>query len=76
MSTELMTFVRAHGLRRVGAGGGDDSEDIKVHEVPRAEAGAWLLRKAAAGYSIDPKIFAGLWFIEHPECFDAGADKR
>jgi ADP-ribose pyrophosphatase len=67
MSTEMMTFVRAHGLRRVGAGGGDDSEDITVHEVPRAEAGAWLLRKAAEGYSIDPKIFAGLWYIEHAD---------
>ncbi len=69
MSTEMMVFARAHGLRRTGPGGGDDSEDITVHEVPRAEAGAWLVRMAREGYSIDPKLFAGLWFLEHPEAF-------
>ncbi|WP_049623984.1 NUDIX hydrolase [Frateuria defendens] len=65
MSTEMIAFVRAWDLVKVGPGGGDDSEDIVVHEVPRAEAGRWLFEKAAAGYSIDPKLFAGLWFIEH-----------
>ncbi|MEO8778726.1 MAG: DNA mismatch repair protein MutT, partial [Rhodanobacter sp.] len=65
MSTEMITFVRAWGLEQVGPGGGDESENILVHEVPRSEAGAWLFARAADGYSIDPKLFAGLWFIEH-----------
>lgn len=65
MSTEIMHFARALDLRRVGDGGGDDTENIVVHEVPRTQAGAWLREKAAAGYSIDPKLFAGLWFLEH-----------
>lgn len=65
MSTEMMHFVRAFDLRRVGEGGGDDTENIVVHEVPRASAGEWLRGKAAEGYSIDPKVFAGLWFLEH-----------
>ncbi|HEV7121861.1 MAG TPA: NUDIX hydrolase [Rhodanobacter sp.] len=65
MSTEMITFVRAWGLEKVGPGGGDETENIVVHEVPRDEAGAWLFARAAAGYSIDPKLFAGLWFIEH-----------
>jgi ADP-ribose pyrophosphatase len=65
MSTEMIAFARAHNLRKVGAGGGDETENIIVHEVPRAEAGRWLFEKAAEGYSIDPKLFAGLWFIEH-----------
>ncbi len=65
MSTEMMHFVRALDLRKVGDGGGDESEDIVVHEVPRLEAGQWLRAKAAEGYSIDPKLFAGLWFLEH-----------
>lgn len=65
MSTEMIAFVRAHDLTRVGAGGGDETEDIVVHEVPRAEAGAWLFARAAEGYSIDPKLFAGLWLLEH-----------
>ena len=72
MSNEIITFVRAHGLERVHAGGGDPHEDIRVHEVPRAEAAAWLLEKMRAGYSIDPKLFAGLYFIEHAELFDDG----
>ena len=65
MSTEMITFVRAWGLEKVGPGGGDETENIVVHEVPRREAGAWLFARAAEGYSIDPKLFAGLWFIEH-----------
>ena len=65
MSTEMITFVRAWDLENVGPGGGDETENIVVHEVPRGEAGAWLFARAAEGYSIDPKLFAGLWFIEH-----------
>ena len=65
MSTEMIAFARAWELEKVGPGGGDESEDIIVHEVPRAEAGAWLFARAAEGYSIDPKLFAGLWFLEH-----------
>lgn len=64
MSTEMMHFVRALDLRKVGEGGGDDDEDIVVHEVPRTEAGAWLHARAQQGYSIDPKLFAGLWFLD------------
>lgn len=65
MSTEMMHFVRALDLSKVGAGGGDATEDITVHEVPRGEAGAWLHAMAGKGISIDPKLFAGLWFLEH-----------
>jgi ADP-ribose pyrophosphatase len=63
MSTEMITFARARDLEKVGPGGGDENENIVVHEVPRTEAGAWLFARAADGYSIDPKLFAGLWFI-------------
>ncbi|HUH55200.1 MAG TPA: NUDIX hydrolase, partial [Rhodanobacter sp.] len=65
MSTEMIAFVRAWELEKVGLGGGDETENIVVHEVPRRDAGAWLFARAAEGYSIDPKLFAGLWFIEH-----------
>ncbi|OZB58059.1 MAG: DNA mismatch repair protein MutT [Lysobacterales bacterium 14-68-21] len=65
MSTEMIAFARAWDLEKVGPGGGDETEDIIVHEVPRTEAGAWLFARAAEGYSIDPKLFAGLWFLEH-----------
>jgi len=65
MSTEMIAFVRARDLEKVGPGGGDESENIIVHEVPRTQAGQWLFARAAEGYSVDPKLFAGLWFIEH-----------
>ncbi len=67
MSTEMIAFVRAWDLEKVGHGGGDESENIIVHEVPRTQAGQWLFARAAEGYSIDPKLFAGLWFIEHTQ---------
>lgn len=64
MSTEVAHFVRATGLSRVSAGGGVGSEDIRVHLVPRSEAAAWLVQKSAAGFPLDPKLWAGLYFAE------------
>jgi ADP-ribose pyrophosphatase len=70
MSTEMIAFVRAYDLEKVSAGGGDETENIIVHEVPRLEASAWLFARATEGYSIDPKLFAGLWFVEHEKLFN------
>lgn len=65
MSNEVIAFVRAYDLAREHTGGGDRTENIRVHEVPRREAPRWLLDKAREGFSIDPKLFAGLYFLEH-----------
>lgn len=70
MSTEMMAFVRARNLRKVGPGGGDDSEDITVHAIERKQAGSWLLQKAREGFSIDPKLFAGLWLLDNDTLFE------
>jgi ADP-ribose pyrophosphatase len=64
MSNERVAFVRARGLVRLHAGGGDESEQIVVHEVPVAEAPAWLARKMAEGYQLDAKLWAGLWLLD------------
>lgn len=64
MSNELIAFVRARDLVRVGAGGGDESEDITVHEVPLADAPRWLAEKMTQGYSLDAKLWAGLWMVD------------
>jgi ADP-ribose pyrophosphatase len=69
MSNEILAFVRARGLERVEDGGGDETEDITLHEVPRNEAAAWLIEKINAGYSIDPKMFAGLFMLENATLF-------
>ena len=64
MSNELVAFVRAYDLVRVHAGGGDETEDITVHEVPCQEAARWLDERRREGFSIDPKLYAGLYFVE------------
>jgi ADP-ribose pyrophosphatase len=64
LSNELIAFVRATGLTRIHAGGGDDTENITVHEVPVNQAAQWLAQKMAEGYSMDPKLWAGLWLLD------------
>jgi ADP-ribose pyrophosphatase len=61
VSSEVVTFFRATGLRRTGPGGGDANEQITVHEVPLPEVDAWLLARARAGTLVDPKVYAGLY---------------
>jgi ADP-ribose pyrophosphatase len=61
VSDEVVTFFHARGLTRVSEGGGDDTEDITVHEVPLGELRAFLAARVQAGLAVDPKIYAGLW---------------
>ncbi|MEM6926727.1 MAG: NUDIX hydrolase [Myxococcota bacterium] len=63
MTSETLTFFRADDLERVGPGGGEGSEDIVVHSVPRSEAVAWLRARREAGTQVDPKVYAGLFFL-------------
>lgn len=63
LASEMVTFFRATGLRRVGVGGGVAHEDIKVHEVPLVDVRPWLEQKARSGVLVDPKVYAGLYFI-------------
>ena len=61
-SSEVLTFFRCSGLHRVGQGGGDDSEDIDVHLVPLSDIPAFLADREQQGVTIDPKVWAGMWF--------------
>jgi len=56
MVAEGFTLVRAHGLRKIGEGGGTEHEQIEVHLVPRAEISAFVERKRAEGCAIDVKM--------------------
>src|SRR6478735_978255 len=56
MLSEGFTLVRAHGVRKVGEGGGDDSEDINVHLVSRADIPNFIEQKRAEGFGIDVKL--------------------
>jgi ADP-ribose pyrophosphatase len=64
MSDEIITFVRAAGLRQVSAGGGDSSEDIRVHRVPLHRADDWIAGRLRGGTPIDPKIFTALYWLQ------------
>ena len=64
MSDEIITFVLARGLRRVGPGGGDDSEDIEVSAIALDRVDDWLAAQAAAAKPIDPKVFTALYWLQ------------
>ena len=56
MLSESFTLVRAHGVRKIGEGGGDDNEDIAVHLVVRADIPNFVEQKRAEGFGIDVKL--------------------
>jgi ADP-ribose pyrophosphatase len=63
-SSAKMALYKASGLTKVGPGGGDADENITVHVVPIQGAWDWLKAQQKKGRLLDPKIFAGLWFLE------------
>lgn len=67
ITSEIVTFYRARGVRRKGSGGGVGGEDITVHLVGRAEVTEWLRAKAADGVLIDLKLWGGLYFLKGEE---------
>jgi ADP-ribose pyrophosphatase len=56
MLSESFTLVRAHGVRKIGEGGGDENEDINVHLVPRGEIPAFVEQKREQGFGVDVKL--------------------
>lgn len=63
LSSEIVTMFVAIGLSRVTHGGGVGGEEITVHEVPLDDIGPWLAARVAAGSLVDPKVYAGLYFL-------------
>jgi ADP-ribose pyrophosphatase len=63
LTTEEQTIYRALNLKKVGQGGGDPTESITVHEVPLRNVPQWLKQKQKSGCLVDPKVYAGLYFI-------------
>lgn len=56
MVTESFTLLRAHGLTKVGPGGGTPGEDITVHRVPLAGLAAFIAERRALGDAIDVRL--------------------
>jgi len=66
LTSERVTLFLARNLKRVGEGGGIENENITVHEVPLSNVHTWLVAKAKTGVLIDPKVYAGLYFLSQP----------
>ena len=76
MVAEGFTLVRAHGLRRIGDGGGTEHEQIEVHLVPRAEIAAFVERKRAEGCAVDVKMLLLLAQFILPESSREGGSPQ
>ena len=58
MVSESFTLLKAHGLRKVGQGGGTEGENITVHRVPLAGIADAIARWREAGLAIDMRLLA------------------
>ena len=56
MVAESFTLARAHGVRKIGEGGGDENEDINVHLVAREDIPNFVEQKRAEGFGVDVKL--------------------
>jgi ADP-ribose pyrophosphatase len=63
LTSEWVTLFRASGLHRAGTSAGVASERITIHEIPMVEVVRWLETRARTGVLIDPKIYAGIFFV-------------
>lgn len=62
MVAESFTLVRAHGVRKVADGGGNEHEEITVHLVPRDEVPAFIASRRREGIAVDTKLLLFLDF--------------
>jgi ADP-ribose pyrophosphatase len=62
MVAESFTLVRAHGVRRIGEGGGNEHEDITVHLVAREDIPSFVQQRRDAGTAVDVKL---LLFLDY-----------
>ncbi|MBW8755781.1 MAG: NUDIX hydrolase [Sphingomonadales bacterium] len=56
MVSESFTLLRAHGLTKVGDGGGTEGEDITVHRVKLSQIADAITDWRRRGFAIDVKI--------------------
>ncbi len=64
MVSEMLNVFLTTDVVRKNSGGGDDSEEIKVHLVPLSKIRKWLERKATTKTCIDLKVFTALGILQ------------
>ena len=62
MVAESFTLVRAHGVRKVGEGGGTEHEEIAVHLVARDDIPRFVRERFAQGVAVDVKLLLFMGF--------------
>jgi ADP-ribose pyrophosphatase len=60
MSSEIVSFYYAPGVRHAGPQGERERQEIRVQVVPVAALPEWARAREADGLQIDPKVWAGL----------------
>jgi len=63
ITSEIVHFFRAFGLKKTGKGGGVGEEKITVHLVDRENVRDWLAQREREGNAIDTKVWGGLYFL-------------
>jgi ADP-ribose pyrophosphatase len=66
LTDELITLFRAEGLTKISDGGGDEHEDIRVHEVALGDVSRWLEHQVKDGLLVDLKVYSALHFATQP----------
>jgi ADP-ribose pyrophosphatase len=56
MVAESFTLVRAHGVRKVGDGGGTEHEEIEVYLVARDDIPEFVRNRRLQGVAVDVKL--------------------
>jgi ADP-ribose pyrophosphatase len=64
LTSEIMTFFRAKGVRKIDGQEPDADEGITCHAVPMQGLMAWLRNREREGFLIDYKIYAALYMAD------------
>ncbi|MEW4488529.1 NUDIX hydrolase [Thalassoglobus sp. JC818] len=67
MTSEVVDFYLTRDVVQVEAGGGDESEDIKVHVIPMGRIARWLQRKQTSRTMVDQKVYGALGLLAMQE---------
>lgn len=65
MSTEQIDFFMATDLTAIHQGGGVGDESIICHRIALDDCHHWLETKRQSGLVIDPKVYAGLYWLQN-----------
>jgi len=63
LTTETVHLFTAQTLKKTGKGGGDESEEIFVREIPLSEISSCINQELEQGKLIDPKVFLALYYL-------------